>query len=477
MLVILGVIVWWIIDTSGKTFCRKNIDDYVAATPAPEMLNHGASAYFDFSNGMNHAYASEQSRQVLSAVLNKTTGTSGAISFFSLADRKIEPLNLSQTEVYNRIVNPGSYTQQMAPIEDALKHILSDRKPALLVTDYEEYKGAVIEQQAYAKDYFIKWIADGNMITFYKLDFNENGKAKHLYFTVFDDNMQSLNSAIAQAMEPFLGQGVERFTLGGKNFPFALAHTYPSADKGGSYHNTNGTDAVSGVIEKGGPEDYKRYSGEMALRWEGSTAGQYDLVAMGNKVGGLPVEYYPLSVRYADILENARLAKELPEESRYSYFLSGLFVNFTGQDGYVVDGVEAAVFDMDGEIAAFADSASPTDSVLSRGFTPSSNLPQVADMLTASLIKNDGDPGWNEIAVDFSQNFKGEVKGAAQSALLKCDVIISDARICPESRLKAFFAWPGNESLFASVVNTLQSREVNPEGHILYTYFIKNLAE
>lgn len=231
MFVMFGVIIWLILPPS-KVFSRKSLDNYVATMPTPVMLNVGASAFFDFSNGMNHAYASEQSRQVLSAVLNKITGTSGTISFFSLADRKIEPLNLSQTDIYNRIVNPGSYTQQMAPIEDALKRILSDQKSAFLVTDYEEYKGAVIERQAYAKDYFIKWIADGNMITFYKLDFSENGKVKHLYFTVFDDNKQSLNSAIAQAMEPFLGRCVERFTLGGKNFPFALAHTYSSADKG-----------------------------------------------------------------------------------------------------------------------------------------------------------------------------------------------------------------------------------------------------
>ena len=49
------------------------------------------------------------------------------------------------------------------------------------------------------KKYFIDWLAKGYNITFYKWDFTEKEKSKHMFLAVFDDNANRLNSLIQNA--------------------------------------------------------------------------------------------------------------------------------------------------------------------------------------------------------------------------------------------------------------------------------------
>ena len=75
--------------------------------------------------------------------------------------------------------------QLWAPIEKTLKKIADEGRPALLVTDFEEYtKEGVIYRQAYATPYFENWLKRGGDIQFYVTDYMEGSLRKHLYYVV-----------------------------------------------------------------------------------------------------------------------------------------------------------------------------------------------------------------------------------------------------------------------------------------------------
>ena len=59
------------------------------------------------------------------------------------------------------MMNSVNYKKQRAPIEKTLERIILNNQPALLMTDFEEYNGGLIQKAAYAKKYFIDWLAKG----------------------------------------------------------------------------------------------------------------------------------------------------------------------------------------------------------------------------------------------------------------------------------------------------------------------------
>lgn len=449
----------------GDTGYRAYLDKYVELESAENAKAHamqqGLSVYVDFSDGMNAAYGTPTSQNALRSVINVFTGAYNQAAFFSLANDQITPLDLPQTEVYNAIMSGKNYTKPKAPIEKTLKEITEKRQPALLITDFEEYNGAVIQQQAYAKDYFIKWLSSGYDITFYKLDYKEGSKPKHLYFTVFDSPENALGAEVEKALAQYMGQGMQKFVLGGKYFPLALLTAYPSSTQGGNYHNGNGEDLVTAVVEDGKEEAYKGY-----------TTTVYDPFT----------EYYPLGESWEGIVSNISATREegVPAADRYSHLLSKVFVNFTTQNGYDIKGVAARAFDFE---PAMQQIVMLQDSLSQEGKEPAlpaslPDAPQVLDMFTASMAPAENAalpaPGYVEIVLDFDTRFNGATPASmsAPTDLLKVEIVIADATPRLEG-IDDFFAWPGNNSLAESVRNTLNSNVVNPTGRVVATYYIK----
>ena len=107
-------------------------------------------------------------------------------------------MNLNHTQLYNYILDASNYEKQQAPIEQAIDQIVKGNKPAVLLTDFEEYNNGKIQKAAYAKRGFIDWLAKGFNITFYKWDFEEKGKEKCMFIAIFDDNANRLNGAISR---------------------------------------------------------------------------------------------------------------------------------------------------------------------------------------------------------------------------------------------------------------------------------------
>lgn len=99
-------------------------------------------------------------------------------------------------------------------------------------------------------------------------------------------------------------------------------------------------------------------------------------------------------------------------------------------------------------------------------------------VLTAGMQTTNALPaGWKEIFVDFDEQFNGTfMGGTSETDLLRANIVISKA--IPEiSNAVSFFTWDGNLSLANSVKETLTASSSNPQGRILFTYYIKIISE
>lgn len=458
----IGFFLWNLLCSSDYEFHRADLDKYVQRQEQPVLLNDGASVYVDMSDGMNYAYATTESKAILQSVINKLAANN-AISFFELADSKIIPLELSHTQLYNYMLSSGNYNKQKAPIEQTLSRIIEENQPALLMTDFEEYKGAVIEQAAYAKRYFIDWLAKGYNITFYKWAFDENVKAKSMFLAVFDDNANRLNSLVNNAVT-LTNSSIETYVLGSRDFAYPTFSNYVSLKEGGNYHNSKGKDIVTNVMSNGGNEDYISYTKPFA-----TATGNPGQFAPLNNLLGVFAEYYPIGVNWIDAIKNSKQMQEsgIKSEDLYTHLLSKLYIDFGAQNGYSIDGIEVRTFDMQSTMQAIfkGDSILPQAPEVNMFLT--SGFESVAELPT----------GWKEVYVDFDEGFNGTfMGGVASTNLIRANIVIS--RVSPKiSEAIHFFSWQGNPSLANSVKETLTAASSSPEGRILYTYYIKALAE
>lgn len=467
----------------GGDYSRSNLDQYVELEAKASLDEHamepGMAVYVDFSDGMNAAYGTQLSKDALRKVINVFTDASGKTSFYSLADSKISPLELPQTELYNAIMSGKNYNKTKAPIEETLKEIVAKKQPALLITDFEEYNGGVIQQQNYAKSYFIDWLTKGYNITFYKIDYKEGSKPKHLYFTVFDSPLNSLGSTVEQALSQYIGQGVERYVLAGPQCSYDLAVNYPSSTQGGNYHNASGVDIVTAVVEDGKGEAYISYPYNLADPEKGKNRTDYARI---KTLYGPFTEYYPLGDNYENIMANIASTQEegVEKADRFTHLLSKLYVNFSVQNGFDIKNVKVKAVDFQPAIERFI---VVSDSLANEGAViaipeESPKCKEVLDMFTVALEpvaegKPEGE-GWHEILFDFDSRFKGEIPSSMESPndLLKVDIVVADATPRYDG-INEFFAWPGNNSLAESVRNTLADSKVNPTGQVIVTYYIK----
>lgn len=472
-MVVIGLVIWWIVRAiiDHHNFERKYLDRYVELTHTPsQMLGDGAGIYVDMSDGMNFAYATPESQNVLKAVINKLAAIQG-VDFFGLAAGQIQPLPYNHTNLYNYMLNAANYDKQQAPIEATLDQILEKNQPALLMTDFEEYNGGMIQKAAYAKRAFIAWLEKGNNITFYKWDFEEKGKNKHMYLAVFDDNANRLNSLVAQAIEGTANAGIDQFVLASGSFSFPLYSTYPGMKKGGNYHNDGGKgeDVVTGILDSDNNNDYSFHS-YFNLVAEASGAGDFEPL---NYAQGIPAEFYPLGVSWPDALKNAKIMTEDPgvdPADRYEHLLSRLFVDFNAQSGYDITGIEVRTFD----IQSTLDSIEATDpDLLEKSAGTIKALPnkEVSEFLTASM-KTLEPQGYDEILVDFHERFNGTISGILrQDNMIRANIVISKASLNAQ-KVQDFFAWDGNESLATSVKEALQSPGANFIGRIIFSYYL-----
>ena len=267
-------------------------------------------------------------------------------------------------------------------------------------------------------------------------------------------------------------ENLENYVLGGKDFAFPVSTNYVyqvdndgtkkalSVNQGGNYHNSKGKDAVTVVLEKGDAQSYKSYCEPLAV-----AGGKGAYTPLNTGVGAL-AEYYPFCESWENILTNAKglSSNEIPEKDRFTHLFSNLYVELDAQHGYNVSGIEARVFDITKAMEMCAEDSVKVKEV--QGYEGK----QVFDFFAATTQKKSD---LTKVSVDFDQKFKASSK--FEGAMYRVDIVISAATEDID-KVKTFFYWDGNPSLATSVEQVLLDTECNPQGHVLYTYYIKNIA-
>ena len=423
------------------------------------------SAYFDLSDGVVLAYKNQGAASFLNATVQRLT-SSDSCHVFSLADDKITPLQLKQTELYNKIMDTKSYVQQMAPIEKTLDKIVKEGKSSLLVTDFEEFTpDHQVQHQSFATRYFIDWLKQGNDITFFVFDFiGVKNIPYHLYFIVFDNKSHQFLNQIKESVVGITGY--QEFHL--STDAYSASTQYPSASQGGNYHDAaTGEDLVTGVLEDGSKDAYTSYGKNARL------------------------EYYPLGVSWEDAWKNAQEATQTGFNPKYTDLFRNLFFDFSNQDSYIIQKLEVKVSDVEEDFQRYSlyQKAMEDKDKSSEYFDENGKLlpdydykktsirnPEIQDLVCIdqnlfqqSMAKSAGKKA--EIGIVFSPNFKGNIIGGNPTDLYRIDVTIAESQPNLSPRLDELFSWGANNNLRDAIRNTLQ--ELNPKGTVIYTYFVK----
>jgi hypothetical protein len=266
---------------TDDTPMKQQVQKYLEHNQVEEV-NHqfapGYSAYFDFSDGMQFA-RDEQKTQYYKKVADLITGFHDRWDVYSLANEQIEPLEFSQNDLWNKIMNVDC-SELKAPINNALKKIVDDDKLALLVTDFEEYETSevmgksLIEQAPYATEDFEAWLSRGGVIKFYIMDYVEKPKSlpaleKKLFFVVFDNKDMELSTMIDKQFKPTSASGLEEYNKNVKEYVLKSESFRVYTDyKGGNGGNYNGQYDPMVVQEFGFYGDYNTEFYAMGNRWD-----------------------------------------------------------------------------------------------------------------------------------------------------------------------------------------------------------------
>jgi hypothetical protein len=475
---------------------QEEISNYFDASLGREskVPTGNQSIYVDFSDGLVQAYTSETNNKVVDYISQKMVGSS--IDWYGLGKNhngvgKLEYAN--DREIYNKVISPTSYSDIMAPIEEALKKISVSTNDALLITDFEEYTPDGKEQPyAYAKDYFIKWIEAGNSITFYYSEYTEkNVKSKlsgqkNLYFVIFNYgwvNENSLRTKFEKAIENRNLAGLKKFEINPN--PYSVTNDYGGKEKTGLTLDPDVENQSS--LEIGDKEQAVLFYQNGFL----NKGKPFEAFEFGQSLNELFDFYFKEKRRFSNKLY-------LDATNNASYLLKNVklqVTDVTADYTRYVQSLEAKknipVFTKDAGNNEVWDEESMNNPIITEcyekntktlkkeyqyAYTPSESIPEIFDFDTSIFsdrLKNS--PNEVELVTMFHQNFSGKYSNTDQ-VILRLDYIVETTEENYSGQLDAF-KWksvitPGfeNNSLYESIRNTLQA--VKPKG-ILYSFFLK----
>jgi len=476
---------------------HEEISNYFDASLGrePKVPTGNQSVYVDFSDGLVQAYTSETNKKVVDHISQKMVGSS--IDWYGLGKNhngvgKLEYAN--DRDIYNKVISPTSYSDIMAPIEEALKKITTSSNDALLITDFEEYTPDGKEQKyAYAKDYFIKWIEAGNSITFYYSEYTEkNSKSrlegqKNLYFVIFNYGQVNENSLLTKFEKAIEGRslsGLKKFEINPN--PYSVNNDYGGKEKTGL---TLDPDAPNpSALEIGDKEGAVMFYQNGFL----NNSKPYEAFEFGQSLNELYENYFK---------EKRRFSKKI-------------FLDATNNASYILKNVNVQVSDVTSDYESFVRSNEAKQNIpvlendegnnkvwtkedadnpiiaecyekntakLKNEYiykhTPGELLTEIFDFdatIFADRLKNS--PKEVELITTFHKNFEGKYNNTSP-IILKIDYVVDATDENYNTQLNDF-KWNSiinaasgtNESLYESIRNTLQA--VKPKG-ILYSFFLK----
>jgi len=427
------------------------------------VKNGSPDLFIDFSAGINNAFKTSIVNSLLSECFN--TILSDKFEVYKLGSNEVTPLPVTNTpQLGQEISNQSNYKDIWAPIQKAVEKITAADNDALLITDFEEWNDKTeVTNTAYLKLPFSKWLAKGNSIHFFIVDYKEGNVDKHIYFTIFNST-----NILLSKLSPKLSPYSTRFDL--STSAFTLSTNYADPKSGGIYNNKNDLDLKKDQYIKG--------------EW---------------------YEYYPLGLDWKNI---ADIHKEVPEE--FSDIFRNLFIDLSNQDSYTFKAFEVQTFNVTTDFTNFAkaDYALQNPPKTTKGKNGETKMSdEEKDPIILECYNDDGsikdackyhpqtlqplsnyfhlnqplfdntsksDNKHVELGITFDSNFTP----AEADTFLKINIVLTAATPNIDNPKLEKFKWVNtkgmpNIALYESIKNTLL--ELKPENKTIYTYYIKTL--
>jgi hypothetical protein len=482
------------------SYYSDNIENYheAALGEKSKVRNGNQAVYVDFSDGLVQAYTSETNKKVVDFISQKMVGSS--IDWYGLGKNHNGVGKLvyaNDRDIYNKVISGASYVDIMAPIEEALKKITTSKNDGLLITDFEEYTPDGKEQKyAYAKDYFIKWVQEGNSITMYYAKYIETNKTskisgeKNLYFVLFNYGEVNENSLVTKFNKAIEGRGSELIGLNKFEInpnPYSISNKYGGKEKTGL--------TIDPDIENKAALDIGDNEGALLFYRNGFLNNErpFESFEFGQSLNDIYDFYFKDKRRFAKNLF-------LDASNNSSYILKDVKVQVTDVTSDYVRYIQSEeakknvpVLDNDegnNKVWSQDDAENPIIAACyekntnklkkeySYSYTPSEPLTEIFDYdasIFSDRLRNS--PKEVELVTTFHKNFAGKFTTGEDQIILRVDYIVSSSDENYSAQLDAF-KWNSiinvsngvNNSLYESIRNTLQA--VKPSG-ILYSYYLK----
>lgn len=499
---IMGMAVAAMLTVTGCGKTSGSIDDIDAFDPAQIAENLEAytmkdckdaedpsknkNVYIDFSDGMYNVFQYDYNKQMIKNLTNRLTNE---VKWFQLAENKIEPIEGSNTQVFDKIYVDKNYNSIMAPIEKAVNVITGSSEESLLITDFEEYttvndkKPEEVPHHAFAMNGFKQWLKKGNTIDFYITDFTEKGKTKHLYFVVFSTPAGELKDLVEKAFEGNNNFDYKTYTI--DPYKYAMSTKYPSETKGGNFYDEKGVDNIFIMDEAKG------------LKYKNACDKGY--------------EFYPSAQPWEDIHANAVAYMEEGTPKQFTHLMRNLFINMQAVTAYKIDKLDVRVSDVTEDFEFFVKTREvaknkpkmTTDGSGNKVVDEENNNPIALECYNADgslkkewkyeqkaikelrevlaldtkLYENSmkENAAETEIGIVFHPNYNDN-EALRNARLVRVDVVIAECTPNYDN-LDELFSWESitkkgekNDALAQSIKNALQ--EVNPKGKAIYSYYI-----
>jgi hypothetical protein len=449
--------------------------------------------YLDFTVGLNVAFRDANSRNFFDAVINSMKISS--IDFYKLANDSIALFeNTSKESLFTLLKDPNNYLKADAPIDKALDMIVRNNTFSILVTDGELWKKNEEENASsnpWARKTFADWLDKGNRIDFYITDHLDAGKTKHLYYMIFIPKVSSSEKLPSDDISYFLKTDINAKTLVFDNFSFRndfykLKQDYASIQSSGAAEEL-ATDKQSYINDFNNAYEYM----DWALDWKSII--KYIRNAKDESTGNLvPGGKDLIGKIYLDAKNS-----ELYHLESIGLKVYDLFDDYSQFEFCKQCQAKPPVFKLDTKGNKELDlNNNSMPIILERGlescYDENGNLlserkyngPKLKTIEELFVLDQKlfnysfGKDTVGEIDIKIHPNFNGTQLSADRENFVRIDVIMTKCTPNTDNPKLKKFMWEGkripfNKGLYESII--LAMKDANPEGKVIYSYYIKTL--
>ncbi len=467
---------------------NKIITSYHKANNALNDIksNDEFSIFLDYSSGMKIAFKDTKTEAFYNLFINSLKISN--VNFYEVDKNDvIEIKNLNKSDLYKKIKNTEKFSGINAPLNKALKKIVSSNSQSVFITDGELWENGE-RDDPWAREEFSTWLKKGNTIEFYVTNHVDADKEKHLFYMFFTPkDLVHSNNSISEQFKFYIKNSVEAKSLNFSYFSFSnqsytLVQEYKTNKCGGA-NDILEIDNESFVNKNDLSFEFHEYF----LGWNDIMKYIYDAYddLTGKPIkGGDPIisklfleikklEFFnidELGIRVYDIKKDFDKFKAIKDALNYA----PMFVK-DDSGKKMLDEENNPIIECPGQTDAYDEKGNIKIDTLYKKIE-TKEVKELFIFDHQSFINNIKEQGRGELIIKIHSNFNGSQISNEDENFHKIEIYLKKVSPNTSNENLKNFIWDGkqvekNRSLYNSILGALN--EVNPQGRVIYTFYIK----